>query len=483
MNLSLERITKLLAALGNPQDRSKVIHVAGTNGKGSVCCILSQVLVSAGLRVGRFNSPHLLVPSDSISINNSTIDKSVFDCFYSYVCSVAEQLFLQGSPDFPTNFELLTATAFECFVNSQLDVIIVEAGLGGRNDATNVFRSSSLLACVITSIGLDHIQQLGNTIESISTHKAGILKLGVPVVVIAPQSEEIATETIVKEAKSLFIESIEIVEPAKWSKGANEETGSVYQPHRQAELFDNFSWCYQEVRRGGRSSNEIMNKRFRFTPGLNGDSQLENFATAIRTLCIIGRSEKLKGFRISERIFAQELEKVRWPGRLEWLNINPLVKDFGKMSDPILIDGAHNEPAAKKLRSYVEYALQKINSSGLSNFGPSNSILWVFGASRGKDIKNVLKELVKEEDSVWTVGFSKPEGMPWVSCIDPSEIEQTLKSESICLKVKSFENISKILEKIRSGKSMWPPPALIVVCGSLYLIADLHRETNNLKNI
>ncbi|KAJ3123184.1 folylpolyglutamate synthase [Nowakowskiella sp. JEL0407] len=313
-----------------------------------------------------------------------------------------------------------------------LDVCIIEVGLGGLYDATNVFRPSTVLACVITSIGLDHVKQLGSTIESVATHKAGILKPGISA-----------------QSPIHNIEKIEIVESAGWSNVEIKDSESVYQPHRPAEVYDDFGWCEVEVLRGG------------------GKARIENFATEIRTLCVIGRSQKLIGFRISERKFSKELELVRWRGRLEWVRVG---SGFDG-NEPVLVDGAHNVAAAVELR-IKSIILNKQDLHGEVRKG----VFWVFGASEGKEIDNVLKQLVSDEDVVCPFTFSTPEGMPWVQSVDRTKVENSLKSIDFKGKLYASIEIKELLDNIRMQVNVWPRPELIVVCGSLYLVSDFLRE-------
>lgn len=174
INLGLERITALLELIGNPQDNLKCIHVAGTNGKGSVCAIISSVLKCAGMKVGLYTSPHIFEYTERIKINNQNISKENFVKYLFEICDVADKNNIHL-----TEFEILTAVMFKYFFDNDVDIVVLETGLGGRFDATNVIKSN--LCSIITHIDLDHTERLGNTKSEIAFEKAGIIKPNCPI--------------------------------------------------------------------------------------------------------------------------------------------------------------------------------------------------------------------------------------------------------------------------------------------------------------
>ena len=173
--LGLDRTRELLAGLGNPQDKLRVVHVAGTNGKGSTCAFLASILQEAGYKTGLFTSPYIIEFADRIRVNGSNIAP---DDLLDVTLAVRE--IAEAMPDHPTEFELMTAVAFTHFAQQECDICVVEVGLGGRLDSTNVLEAPEL--CVITPIALDHTELLGDTLAAIAGEKAGIVKPGVPVV-------------------------------------------------------------------------------------------------------------------------------------------------------------------------------------------------------------------------------------------------------------------------------------------------------------
>ena len=195
IELGLERISRILDILGNPQDKLKCIHVAGTNGKGSVCAIIESVLKEAGIKVGLYTSPHIFDYTERIKISGNEISKNDFANYLEKICSLADKNSIHL-----TEFEILTAVMFEYFADNNIDVVVLETGLGGRFDATNVIKSN--LCSIITHIDFDHTERLGKTLEQIAFEKAGIIKENCPV--ITAEGFEIIKDTADKK-NSLMI--------------------------------------------------------------------------------------------------------------------------------------------------------------------------------------------------------------------------------------------------------------------------------------
>ena len=199
--LGLERIRKLLELLGNPQKKLRFVHVAGTNGKGSTCAFISQILIESGYKTGQFTSPYIYEFAERIRINNQMISDKELSTITLQVKNVADK-FDEG--DHPTEFELMTAVAFLYFAQQNCDVVVSEVGMGGRLDSTNVIESDETLCSVITTIDMDHMQFLGNTIEAIASEKAGILKHEVPVISASQKAD--VQKVIINKANELNCE-------------------------------------------------------------------------------------------------------------------------------------------------------------------------------------------------------------------------------------------------------------------------------------
>src|ERR1051325_2389912 len=215
INLGLERIISLLNLINNPHKQLSVIHIAGTNGKGSISAYIDSILLKSGYKTGRFNSPHLLESRDSIRINGLPISQEDFLTTNEFITNVNLINNLEAS-----SFEILTAVALYWFDKQRVDVAIIEVGMGGRLDATNVFDNNVLLS-IITSIGMDHENFLGDDIKSIAKEKAGIMKANGNVI-IAPQIEEEAADTLKRYAEEIGCSKIIFVDEAKWEQ---EESG------------------------------------------------------------------------------------------------------------------------------------------------------------------------------------------------------------------------------------------------------------------
>jgi len=295
----LERMRTLLAALGNPERGQRFVHVAGTNGKGSTSAMIANALCYEGFKTGLYTSPHLGEPTERIQVNRASVSHEEFARLFETVHSTAESLLKTEALDaHPSYFETVTAMAF-LFFRERADITVLEVGLGGRLDATNVVTPE---LCVITPVSYDHEAFLGNTLESIAAEKAGILKTGVPMVMAKQQSP--AGEVIAKHADELGCRIIEASE-------ANISQMSVGPRYSTFVLEDTEYVC-----------------------GLAGRHQVQNAVTAILTCQELG---------IHRRNIQEGLLTVRWPGRLEWVSQQP---DF-------VLDGAHNPAGAGALATYI----------------------------------------------------------------------------------------------------------------------------------
>ncbi|KXT96515.1 bifunctional folylpolyglutamate synthase/dihydrofolate synthase [Streptococcus oralis] len=310
-HFGLERMVELLVLQGNPHLKLKVIHIGGTNGKGSTIAFLKKMLEKLGLRVGVFSSPYLIHYTDQISINGESIPEARLEALmadYQTLLEGESAANLQGT----TEFEIITALAYDYFASEQVDVAIMEVGMGGLLDSTNVCQP---ILTGITTIGLDHVALLGDTLEAIAEQKAGIIKQGIPLV----------TGHIVPEALTV-IDSI-----AEAKNAPRLAYGKDYQVRHQesvvaGEIFDYTS----SVRQG------------RFQTGLLGLHQIENAGMALALLDTYCQETGRE--LASNDLVAQALKETRWPGRLEVVSSAPL----------LLLDGAHNPHAIKALLATLQ---------------------------------------------------------------------------------------------------------------------------------
>lgn len=303
--LGLERMNVLLEKLGNPHEDLKVIHVAGTNGKGSICRYLYEVLQAAGYHCGLFTSPFLEVFNERIEFDGAYIpDDDLARCSEA-VLAKAEEMVAEGKES-PTEFEVVTAIAFLYFKEVKADYVVLEVGLGGSGDSTNVVKTP--LASVIGSISLDHTDRLGETIAEIAGEKAGIIKQGCPVVTSAGKPEALAV--IVKKCSRL-----------------------------QAPVFDALAmdrWVLEETLAGTRFTAEVFGEFYEIEISMKGKHQVDNAMTALTSLILLRRAGKLA---FSDDALKEGMKRAKQIGRFEIMGENPY----------IVIDGAHNPDGAKAL--------------------------------------------------------------------------------------------------------------------------------------
>ena len=305
-HFGLERMVELLALRGNPHLKLKVIHIGGTNGKGSTIAFLKNMLEKLGLRVGVFSSPYLIHYTEQISINGESIPEARLETLMADYQSLLEGdavANLQGT----TEFEIITAIAYDYFASEQVDVAIMEVGMGGLLDSTNVCQP---ILTGITTIGLDHVALLGDTLEAIAEQKAGIIKPRIPLVTGRIAPEALAVIDSISEAKN----------------ATRIRFGIDYQVRHQKSVVTGEVFDYTSSLRQGR-----------FQTGLLGLHQIENAGMAIALLDTFCQENDLE--LPANTLLAQALEKTRWPGRLEVVSREPLM----------ILDGAHNPHAIKAL--------------------------------------------------------------------------------------------------------------------------------------
>ena len=310
--LGLESIKSLLDKLENPQKDLTFIQIAGTNGKGSILCYLSEILTTSGYRTGRYSSPVVMEELEGIQVDGRSISKDDMAELTSLVKNAVDELIREGRPS-PTVFEIETAIAFLYFKRQACDYVVLETGLGGGLDATNIVENTIL--SVFAPISMDHMHVLGDTIEKIAQNKAGIIKSGSTVVTAAQNKKVFAVLKSRAEEKGCPIykvdrEKIQILRSDLWEQ----------------------KFCYKEFE-------DLLIK-------MAGRYQTENAATALEAILAL----KDTGVKIAEGAVYQGLKNVKWKGRFEILGEDPL----------FIIDGAHNVDAAKRLAENIkEYLLVK----------------------------------------------------------------------------------------------------------------------------
>ena len=409
----LRRVAAFLEQLGDPHLSARTVHVAGTKGKGSTAAMVDSILGVAGYRTGFYSSPHLHTFRERIRLGGEPVSEDTFLGLVAKLAPAAARLERETDLGPVTLFEFMTAMAFQCFADEQVDFQVIEVGLGGRLDATNVVEPD---VCAITNISLDHMAILGDTVEEIASEKAGIIKPGVPVVV-APQSSG----------------ALEVIRSA-----AREKEAPVVLVGRDV------TWKFQGLARGnaGAQVAEITGLRGGFQPiiPLPGRHQLENVAT------VVGVIEALAGmgYAITKPDMLKGLMRVRWPCRLEVLAREPMV----------ICDGAHNvysmETMLSSLREYFDY----------------DRMLVVAGFSRDKSVAAMVAALAPHADMVIATRSRHPRSLA------PNSLAGLLRDGGIG-DVRQSEDVCGALELARSEAG---PKDMILATGSLFVAAEA-RET------
>ena len=346
MKLGLENTFKLLELLGNPQNKLKFIHVAGTNGKGSVCSFISSILKEEGYKVGLYTSPYLETFTERIRLNGNNIPEKDVARIITIMKEKIDKMVSEGY-SYPTEFEIETVMAFYYYYEQEVDYVVLEVGLGGRYDATNVIKP---LVSVITSISLDHTGILGDTLGKIAYEKAGIIKED-SITVVYKQSKEAekVIKSVCKEKNSRYIE-------------CNFENLLIKKSDINSQVFD----CI------------VMGEKFEnIEISLIGDHQINN---ALLALTVIKVLKDEKNIKITKNSIEKGLANTKWPGRIEKIKDNPT----------FVIDGAHNEEGARSLAKALDKHFRE------------KKMTLLIGMLKDKDVNSVLETLINKFDKVIT---------------------------------------------------------------------------------
>ena len=437
IHLGLDRIRHLLAELGNPHERVPTIHVAGSNGKGSVCAYLSAVLTEAGYRTGRYTSPHLVSWCERICIDEQPVPPEELERVLNQVIDA-----IQPNAPSPTQFEVITAAAWLYFAQQKVDIAVVEVGLGGRLDATNV--CDRPLASIIVSISREHWQRLGPTLADIAGEKAGILKPASPAVIgqLPPEARAAVDRRIAEVGCSVVYPEPAIwVDSEDWTGDSNQSSLLPNLPNLPP--FPPCRWA---------SSQGIS-----YPLSLQGDIQLHNSALAIATLQLL----RQQGWQIDGDQIARGMAKTRWAGRLQWFNWE---------GHKILLDGAHNPGGAAVLRQFIDPPPP--SPSPLSSpSSPPPSTHWVIGMMSTKDHADVFKELLRPGDRLYLVP------VPDAGTADPEAL--AVLAWDVCPQLGScqtFPDVWAALKEATQPAPTAPAPTLTVLCGSLYLLGHFFSQ-------
>ncbi len=408
----LDSIIRLLSQLGNPNEALKVIHIAGTNGKGSVSNILSSVLVESGFKVGLFNSPHILSYTECIKLNQNTISKEDFAVCATHTRLACEALVAMNFPH-PTAFECLTALTLLYFHTQAVDFAVIEVGLGGAEDATNVF--SAPLASIITSISFDHMAFLGDTLTAIATAKSGILKSQSPAI-LAPNPDEVM--------QVLFNSCAQLKAPYFF---ASEPEISI-EIHKESLTGMTFSMKTPYF--------EYQNLETRFI----GNHQLINISVALTTLEVLKRHWL---YDVPDSAVREGLRNTYWPCRCEYLT-HPI---------PLIIDGAHNDASLTSLIQVLE------------KYCPTQGVTFLFGVLKDKTVASMLIQLSALTQTIFITEPLSQRALPL------SELQ--LKCEKCFPEVFAIENRERAFDEalLHAKKTN----TLLCCVGSLYLSIPLRK--------
>ncbi len=411
---SLVRMRSLLKRLGDPHKKLRSVHIAGTKGKGSTATMLSAMLHSCGHKVGLYTSPHVMDIRERIRINGEVIPRAALTRYINKVAIHVERM----SNDKPTFFEIFTAIAFMYFVDEKIDIAVLETGLGGRLDSTNVVKP---MVVGFTNISLDHIHQLGDTVEAIAGEKAGILKRGVPAVSVrqVPAAEAVLTKAAKRANAPLLITGKNI----------------------------DFSYRFESSREDGPQTRVCLTtsrSRFEHLPvPLMGEHQALNCGLALALLDQI----KKHGFDIDDSAAIEGLSRVSLPGRMELIRENPR----------ILVDGAHNGASMEALmRSVGQYI-------------PYDSMVVIFGCSADKEIPGMLGQLMRGADKVIFTASNN------TRAVDPDDLAQRYEDRS----GKHAQVAPTLAEAIRLANNAVTRGDIICITGSFYLVGEAKKLLGN----
>jgi len=339
----LGNIINLCEKLGNPQKDLQFVHIAGTNGKGSVLSFVSTILKAAGYKVGRYVSPTIFEYRERIQVNNRSITKTALGEYVERMKLICEELVAEGKPH-PTPFEVETAMAFTYFKEQGCDIVVMETGMGGRQDATNIIENT--LVAVLVSISMDHMQFLGKDLTAIATEKAGIIKKGCHVVTTLQEPE---VQLVIEKQATSCSATVTV---------AKAEDAKKIRFGLEKQRFDYGQWKNLEIT-------------------LAGKHQIANAVLAIEVV----QALQQKGYTISEKALRTGLRETRWPGRFTVLSKKPY----------FVVDGAHNEDAAKKLADSIEF------------YFTNKRIIYIMGILRDKEYEKIINLTHGYADQILTV--------------------------------------------------------------------------------
>ncbi|KAK4703263.1 hypothetical protein P7C70_g2958, partial [Phenoliferia sp. Uapishka_3] len=450
INLGLSRILSLLASLKNPHLATPIVHIAGTNGKGSVSAYLSSILQHSALRVGRFNSPHLVDEWDALQIGGTTISERAFREANDEVLRVDKETGCGA-----TSFEILAATAFEVFARARpkLDLAVVEVGMGGETDATNVVDAKNTLLSIVTSIELDHQKFLGSTVREIARVKTGIAKEGGDVVLAKQAHQEV--EQVLNEVAKERNATVWIAGEGMVAKEADAEHDAPLVFISTAPLRTT-SYASSAPTNQSRISVDAVEARL----PLPGSYQLANSAAATLAANVLSTSPRALSILpslslITKSTIVAGIESTRWPGRLDWLTLSlpvasPSAAFPSRRQHKILLDGAHNPSSATSLALYLDSLPPHLKPTtlilALSAPRPASAILTPLLFPPSPLLPSTINKII-------AVTFTEPPSMPWIKPVSTEEIVSGVKELGPDVEVESCKGgVREALEGLAEGE-------------------------------
>lgn len=412
--IGLVRIKKLLERLGNPQNSLNIIHVAGTNGKGSVCAMLTSILMEMGNIVGLYTSPHLKCYNERYQINFNMIDRDKFANYMEIIKQNCDEM-VKDKEGQPTVFEVLTCLAFMYFAEKKVDYVVLEVGLGGRFDATNVIENSIL--SVVTAIGKDHMEYLGNSLEEIAAEKGGIIKNN-GIVVLSSQKDivyHVIEEICIKKEATLYYAKQNHIEIL--SQELNKTVFSI--------------------------KNEFLEYK-NIELSLLGNHQIQNCATVLLACQVL----KDRGISLEQKAIVKGIEKTHWAGRMELCAKNPL----------LLIDGAHNYDGICALKETIQ------------TYFNCKNITFIVGILKDKEYKKMMDIILPV---VHKIVITEPNSERKLNA-------DSLKKLIVCYD-KPVYQCEGIKDALKCAKKITDKNDVICCAGSLYMIGEIKELLEDQK--
>ncbi|HAU31943.1 MAG: FolC bifunctional protein [Desulfotomaculum sp. 46_296] len=424
INLGLDRITELLRRLGDPHLALNVVHIGGTNGKGSTLAMVSSILKAAGYRAGAFSSPHLSSYTERYTINGEEIAPERLAGLLEVIRPHLEDMIGDGFES-PTEFEVCTALAFQYFYEESVDFLVLEVGLGGKIDSTNVVVP---LVSVITNVSLDHLDRLGSTAKEIAEVKAGIIKSGVPTVTAQEEGEalEVIRAECLRKGSPLVV--------AREESGESLSKSGVFWSGNGKDTLEGQRFSIRGLRHNYNSLN---------LP-LLGRHQLANAAAAVAVVELLAQ----EGYAINKEAVFNGLAAAKWPARFEVFRGDP----------PVVLDGAHNHAGAVSLRR------------ALDDYFTGRKIILVIGILQDKQRSLVIGELASGASAVVVTRPDSPRAGDWLHVAE--------EAGRYAGRVYTIESVQ---EAVLKSLDLAGPGEIICITGSLYMVAEAREVLINLK--